>query len=128
MNDEAGEYALGAMLSDPDRPECILTRSSVPVLRPSADYELAGLYGRCVFSNGMVVDESGEITVYYGAADSICSGHFRFRKGSVGQERCADNITDGNCSLIEAIIAANTDAIGSGRSADSTKCETAASA
>ena len=71
--DEAGRYCLGAMLSDPDRPERILARSSRPVLQPETPYELAGVYGNCVFSCGMVPEDDGRLTIYYGAADSICA-------------------------------------------------------
>jgi len=71
--DAKGAYRLGAMLSDLEDPRRILARSSRPVLEPEADYELAGLYANCVFSNGLVVDADGGITVYYGAADSICA-------------------------------------------------------
>ena len=71
--DEAGRYCLGAMLSDPDRPQRVLTRSSRPVLAPEADYERQGFYGNCVFSNGLIAGPDGLLTVYYGAADSICA-------------------------------------------------------
>ncbi|HUU23136.1 MAG TPA: glycoside hydrolase family 130 protein [Phycisphaerae bacterium] len=71
--DDTGRYHLAAMLSDLDHPERILTRSRRPVLEPQADYELKGVYGNCVFSNGLVVDDDGTMTVYYGAADRICA-------------------------------------------------------
>lgn len=71
--DADGVYRLGAMLSDLDHPERILQRSSQAVLEPEADYELAGLFANCVFSNGMVADADGTLTVYYGAADSVCA-------------------------------------------------------
>lgn len=71
--DDNGRYALGAMLSDPDRPERIISRSSQPVLQPQAEYELAGIYGQCVFHNGLVADADGTLCVYYGAADRICA-------------------------------------------------------
>ena len=72
--DERGRYCLGSMLSDLERPERILTRSRRPVLEPQAPYKLAGVYGNCVFSNGMTVADDGTLTVYYGAADRICAG------------------------------------------------------
>lgn len=71
--DANGRYCLGAMLSDLERPEILLSRSSRPVFWPEAPYELSGVYGNCVFSNGMIADEDGTLTVYYGAADSICA-------------------------------------------------------
>lgn len=71
--DDSGRYCLGAMLSDLEKPEKILAYSSKPVFQPEADYEITGLYGNCVFSNGMIADPDGTLTIYYGAADSICA-------------------------------------------------------
>jgi beta-1,2-mannobiose phosphorylase / 1,2-beta-oligomannan phosphorylase len=71
--DSTGRYALGAMLSDLDHPERIITRSREPIFTPQADYETRGVYGNCVFTNGMVADETGRVVVYYGAADLICA-------------------------------------------------------
>ena len=61
-------------LSDLDHPERLISRGRSPVLEPQMDYELAGVYSNCVFSNGMVAEEDGTLVVYYGAADSICAG------------------------------------------------------
>ena len=71
--DGSGVYRLGAMLSDPTHPERILTRGRRPVMQPEADYERTGVYGNCVFSNGLIADDEGVLTVYYGAADRICA-------------------------------------------------------
>jgi len=69
--DAKGRYCLGSMLSDLDRPEKLITRSSRAVLEPTTEYELKGLYGNAIFSNGLVVDDAGVMTVYYGAADTV---------------------------------------------------------
>ena len=71
--DQAGRYHLGAMLSDLEHPEKVVARGSRPVLEPEAPYETTGVYGNCVFSNGLVVDDDGTMIVYYGAADRICA-------------------------------------------------------
>lgn len=71
--DANGRYHLGAMLSDLEHPERIVCRGSKPVFEPQADYELSGIYGNCVFSNGLIVDDDGKLVVYYGAADKICA-------------------------------------------------------
>ncbi len=88
--DARGRYALGAMLSDLDHPEKLISRSSQPVFEPEAIYEITGIYGNCVFTNGIVVEQAdpagsddqaanraaiGEdkLWVYYGAADRICA-------------------------------------------------------
>jgi len=72
-SDESRRYCLGAMLSDPARPERILSRSAEPVLSPEADYELDGVFANCVFSNGLVAGADDKLTVYYGAADRVCA-------------------------------------------------------
>jgi predicted GH43/DUF377 family glycosyl hydrolase len=66
-------YCLGAMLSDLEYPERLLTRSTSPVMVPELPYELTGVFNQCVFTNGQTVDPDGTITVYYGAADRICA-------------------------------------------------------
>jgi predicted GH43/DUF377 family glycosyl hydrolase len=72
--DASGRYHLGAMLSDLAQPQRVVHRGSKPILEPEADYELSGVYANCVFSNGLVVEDDGTMTVYYGAADRICAG------------------------------------------------------
>ena len=71
--DADGVYRLGAMLSDLDRPQRVITRSRQPVFQPERDYELTGVYGNCVFHNGLIAEPDGTLTVYYGAADRICA-------------------------------------------------------
>ncbi len=71
--DADGRYHLGAMLSDLEYPERVIARSSQPIFEPETDYEKNGVYGNCVFSNGLVADEDGTLTVFYGAADKICA-------------------------------------------------------
>lgn len=71
--DADGKYHLGAMLSDLERPERLLTRSTFPIFEPEADYETTGIYGNCVFSNGLIADDDGTLTVYYGAGDRVCA-------------------------------------------------------
>ena len=72
-SDAGGRYALGAMLSDLDHPERVVARGSRPVLEPRRDYELRGVYGNCVFSNGLIAEPDGTLRVYYGAGDRICA-------------------------------------------------------
>ena len=71
--DENGHYALGAMLSDLDHPERVISRSIRPVHKPEAEYELSGVFANCIFSNGLIVDDDGTMTVYYGGADRVCA-------------------------------------------------------
>lgn len=71
--DDRGVYRLGAMLSDLEQPQRIITRSRQPIFQPQADYELTGVYGHCVFHNGLIAEPDGRLTVYYGAADRVCA-------------------------------------------------------
>ena len=71
--DSGGRYALGAMLSELDNPEIIISRSSEPVLNAFQDYERKGVYSNVVFSNGLIAAGDGELTVYYGAGDRVCA-------------------------------------------------------
>jgi predicted GH43/DUF377 family glycosyl hydrolase len=72
-SDATGRYALGAMLSELDRPEKLICWSSRPIFEPEMDYEKNGVYGNCVFNNGFVAEADGTIRVYYGAADTTCA-------------------------------------------------------
>jgi beta-1,2-mannobiose phosphorylase / 1,2-beta-oligomannan phosphorylase len=71
--DDSGRYCLGALLLDLEDPGRVLARSQEPIMEPSADYELSGMVGNVVFTNGHLVD-GDEITIYYGASDSVICG------------------------------------------------------
>ena len=66
-------YCLGALLLDLESPWKVLARSREPIMEPIADYERTGFFGNVVFTNGHVVD-GDELTVYYGASDSVICG------------------------------------------------------
>jgi len=72
--DYAGCYRLGAMLSDSDNPQIVLAHSTRPVFEPEVSYELEGVFGSCVFCNGLLADDDGTLRIYYGAADRVCGG------------------------------------------------------
>lgn len=63
-------YRAGAALLDLDDPSKVLGRSSVPLLSPREDYERIGDVGNVVFPCGAIVEDDGEIKMYYGAADT----------------------------------------------------------
>lgn len=67
-------YRIGLALTDLDEPTRLLHRLPGWVLAPNAPYERAGDVPNAVFPCGLVHDEqSGEIRLYYGAADTtIC--------------------------------------------------------
>lgn len=66
-------YRVGAVLLDIENPARVIKRGMVPLLSPREEYERIGDIGNVCFACGAVVFESGQIYVYYGAADtSIC--------------------------------------------------------
>jgi predicted GH43/DUF377 family glycosyl hydrolase len=66
-------YRIGTVMLDLEKPDKVIARSDQPVLSPREDYERIGDVGNVAFACGAVVEDSGEIKVYYGAADTcIC--------------------------------------------------------
>jgi len=63
-------YAAGAMLLDAHEPWRVLGLCREPVLLPEAAYEREGFRGHVVFPGGAVLEPSGEVRLYYGAADT----------------------------------------------------------
>jgi predicted GH43/DUF377 family glycosyl hydrolase len=41
------------------------------ILEPETDYELVGQTPSVVFTSGAVVEDDGEVKVYYGGADTV---------------------------------------------------------
>ncbi len=72
-------YRLGLALLDIDDPSKVLHRADIPILSPRKPYERIGDIPNVVFASGAIMEPSGEIKVYYGAADtSICVATARF--------------------------------------------------
>jgi beta-1,4-mannooligosaccharide/beta-1,4-mannosyl-N-acetylglucosamine phosphorylase len=67
-------YSAGVMLLDLDDPRKIVGMSKKPLLVPEAPYETTGGYRNfVVFPTGMILEDSGEVKIYYGAADTyVC--------------------------------------------------------
>ncbi len=62
-------YRLGLALLDRDDPRVVLARSPGWAFGPAAMYELLGDVPNVVFPCGAVVDATGRLLLYYGAAD-----------------------------------------------------------
>ena len=71
--DDVRAYGLGLLLLDRNDPCKVLARSYEPIMVPTAEYERRGFVGGVVFTNGQVV-EGDQVTVYYGAADTVVCG------------------------------------------------------
>jgi predicted GH43/DUF377 family glycosyl hydrolase len=77
---KANRYCLGALLLDIEKPWVVLARSEHPIMEPLEPYEKDGFFGEVIFTNGHVVD-GDEVTVYYGASDSVvCAAKFSIQK------------------------------------------------
>ena len=68
--DYENRYCLVALLLDANNPSKVLARSEKPLMEPVEEYELKGFFGNVVFTNGHVV-EGDELTLYYGASDTV---------------------------------------------------------
>jgi len=66
-------YKIGVMLLDLNEPWKIKGRSEEPIIIPELDYERTGDVGNVVFTNGWVVEDNGDVNIYYSGADTnIC--------------------------------------------------------
>ena len=64
-------YYAGPMLLDPDDPSKVTGLCRKPLLAPGEKYELEGFRGSVIFPGGMIQEDSGEVKIYYGAADTV---------------------------------------------------------
>jgi predicted GH43/DUF377 family glycosyl hydrolase len=64
-------YHLGAMLLDLKDPSRMIARAKAPILSPREQYERVGLTSNVVFTSGAIVEEDGEVKIYYGGADTV---------------------------------------------------------
>jgi len=65
------KYYGGIMLLDLENPAKVIGMSREPLLAPEAAYEKAGFRNDVIFPGGMVLEDSGEVKIYYGAADTV---------------------------------------------------------
>lgn len=64
-------YTAGVMLLDLDDPRRVIGLSRQPLLAPEAPYEREGYRGSVIFPCGWVLEDDGEVKIYYGAADTV---------------------------------------------------------
>lgn len=66
-------YKIGVVLLDLENPRIVIGKSKEPILAPENDYERIGDVGNVVFTNGWIVEDNGDIKIYYSGADTnIC--------------------------------------------------------
>ena len=64
-------YSAGLMLLDLKDPSKVIGLYKEPLIAPEVSYELEGFRGNVVFPGGMILEENGEVKLYYGAADTV---------------------------------------------------------
>lgn len=64
-------YCLGVMLLALDDPGKVVGYSRRAILAPETPYELLGQSMNVVFSTGAVLEDDGEVKIYYGGADTV---------------------------------------------------------
>lgn len=66
-------YKLSVVLLDLENPWIVKGKSNEPILSPVENYERIGDVNNVVFSNGWIVEENGDVKIYYSGADTnIC--------------------------------------------------------
>ena len=65
-------YCAGIMLLDLEDPSKKIGLYKEPLLAPEADYEISGGFrNHVIFPGGMILEDDGEVKIYYGAADTV---------------------------------------------------------
>lgn len=64
-------YRLGLALLDLEDPACLISRSDSWIFAPEESYERMGDVGNVVFPCGWILDEEGNVRIYYGASDTV---------------------------------------------------------
>lgn len=65
-------YCAGIMLLDLEDPTKIIGISKEPLIAPETKYEVEeGFRTNVIFPGGLILEESGEVKIYYGASDTV---------------------------------------------------------
>ncbi|MBN2640285.1 MAG: glycoside hydrolase family 130 protein [Victivallales bacterium] len=65
------EYYGGLALLDLDDPSKVIGIYKEPLLKAEHEYEIDGFRGSVIFPGGMILEDDGEVKIYYGAADTF---------------------------------------------------------
>ncbi len=65
------QYVAGIMLLDLDNPAKVTGIYDQPLLSPQTVYECAGFRNNVIFPGGMIMEDNGEVKIFYGAADAV---------------------------------------------------------
>lgn len=64
-------YCAGIMLLDLENPKKVIGMYKEPLIAPEADYEREGFRTHVIFPGGMILEDNGEVKIYYGASDTV---------------------------------------------------------
>ena len=65
-------YTAGVMLQDLKDPRKLIAYSKEPLIAPEVSYETdEGFRTNVIFAGGMIIEDDGEVKIYYGAADTV---------------------------------------------------------
>lgn len=64
-------YWLGVALLDLEDPSRVVGRAKEAILYPAAPEDFLGDVGNVVFTGGAILEDDGELKIYYGAADQV---------------------------------------------------------
>ena len=60
------------MLLDLENPYKVIGMSNKPLIAPETDYEVnVGFRQNVIFPGGMILEDNGEVKIYYGASDTV---------------------------------------------------------
>ncbi len=66
------KYCAGIMMLDLKNPGKIIGISDTPLIAPEAPYEITGGFrNNVIFPCGIILEDSGEVKIYYGASDTV---------------------------------------------------------
>lgn len=66
------QYMGGIMLLDLEDPSRVIGMSKYPLIAPNTSYECEGGFrNNVIFPGGMILEDSGEVKIYYGCADAV---------------------------------------------------------
>ncbi len=63
-------YHAGIMLLDLEQPWKVVGICKKPIIQPKEKYECDGFRNDVIFPGGMILEDSGEVKIYYGASDT----------------------------------------------------------
>ncbi len=66
-------FGIEALLLSLKDPRVIVGRTKGPIMVPQELYEVYGMVPNIVFPTGALLDKSGRVDIYYGAADTVCA-------------------------------------------------------